>query len=38
MRAAQDLIDTAYTHDDTALEEAQWQLLRVIAEHTEGSA
>lgn len=38
IHAATDLIDAAYTHDDTALEQAQWQLLRVIAEHTEGSA
>lgn len=35
MRVATDLIEAAYTLDDTALEEAQWALLRVIAEDFE---
>lgn len=38
MAAATDLIDAAYTLDDTALETAQWALLRVIAETTEAAS
>lgn len=34
IQAATDLIDAAYNLDDQALEEAQWALLRVIAETT----